>query len=151
MAPRVLLQLVFFLLPFIMFGLYRLAIAEAKEEGRKPWPIRVLFGIGFVLAIGSWIAFIFIDQTAGREECYRASFTDPATGEFVPGERYACEKDFEQIGVPRSMDPGGKAIGVGEPDPAGPEGAVPGKNTAPDVEPIVIDENTAETLDDSER
>ena len=111
MAPRILTQLVLFALPFILFALYRLAITEAEQEGRKPWPIRFLFGAGLVLAVGSWIIFIFLDR-GGREECYRpAQIVD---GQVIPGERYACEKDLGSIGVPMTDDPGGEAEGVGE-------------------------------------
>ena len=67
MAPRIFIQLVLFTLPFILFGVYRLAITEAEQEGRKPWPIRVLFGLGLVLAVGSWLILILLDR-GGREE-----------------------------------------------------------------------------------
>ena len=140
MAPRILTQLVLFLLPFILFGLYRVAIAEAQTEGRKPWPIRVLFGVGVVLAIGSWLVFIVIDR-GGGEECYRASYRDAETGEFIMGETYPCEKSLTQIGTPRSADPGGKAEGVGTREDF-------------DGTRIEIDEDTAESLetaDDPER
>lgn len=112
MAPRILFQLVLFVLPFILFGVYRLAIAEAQEEGRKPWPIRLLFGVGLAMAVGSWLIFIFLDR-GGREECYRpAQMVD---GVVVPGERYPCEKDLGAIGVPKTEDPGGQAEGVRTP------------------------------------
>ena len=135
MAPRILFQLVLFTLPFILFGLYRLAITEAEQEGRKPWPIRLLFGAGLALAVGSWIIFIFLDR-GGREECYRpAQIVD---GVVIPGERYPCEKDLGSIGVPRTEDPGGQATGLGQ------------RQTS-DGTPIEIDEAPAETLDDPER
>ena len=135
MAPRILFQLVLFLLPFILFGVYRLAITEAEQEGRKPWPIRVLFGVGLALAVGSWIVFIILDR-GGREECYRP--TQMVDGVLVPGERYACEKALTDIGIPKTEDPGGQAEGVGE-----------RRNF--DGTPIEIDEDTAETLEEPER
>ncbi|MCR9080074.1 MAG: hypothetical protein NXH78_13340 [Hyphomonadaceae bacterium] len=135
MGARILFQLVLFTLPFILFGVYRLAIAEAEQEGRKPWPIRLLFGLGLVLAVGSWLIFIFLDR-GGREECYRP--TQIVDGVVVPGERYACEKDLGAIGVPKTDDPGGQADGVGE-------------RQNDDGAPIEIDEDTAETLEDPER
>ncbi len=135
MAPRIFIQLVLFTLPFILFGVYRLAITEAEQEGRKPWPIRLLFGLGLVLAIGSWLILIFLDR-GGREECYRpAQIVD---GVVVKGESYPCEKDLGGIGVPLTDDPGGQAEGVGE-----------RRNF--DGTRIEIDEDTAETLDDTER
>ncbi|MEM9054940.1 MAG: hypothetical protein AAGB16_06405 [Pseudomonadota bacterium] len=136
MAPRVLFQLVFFLLPFILFGLYRLAVAEAEQDGRKPWPIRVLFGIGLALAVGSWLLFIFLDR-GGGDQCYRAAYVDPETREFVEGSYYPCERDVTGIGIPRSEDPGGQAEGIGE--------------RAPLSEPTEIDEETAERLGAPER
>lgn len=135
MGARILFQLVLFTLPFILFGVYRLAIAEAEQEGRKPWPIRLLFGLGLILAVGSWLIFIFLDR-GGREECYRP--TQIVDGVVVPGERYACEKDLGAIGVPKTDDPGGQADGVGE-------------RQNVDGAPIEIDEDTAETLEDPER
>lgn|GEM_PF-350745 len=135
MGARILFQLVLFTLPFILFGVYRLAIAEAEQEGRKPWPIRLLFGAGLVLAVGSWLIFIVLDR-GGREECYRP--TQIVDGVVIPGERYPCEKDLGSIGQPRTDDPGGQADGVGE-----------RRNF--DGTPIEIDEDTAETLEDPER
>jgi hypothetical protein len=136
MGARVLFQLVFFLLPFILFGLYRLAIAEAEQEGRKPWPIRVLFGIGLVLAVGSWLVFIFLDR-GGGDQCYRASYIDQETGEFVEGSYYPCDRDVSGIGIPRSEDPGGQAEGIGEREQLS--------------QPTEIDEETAERLGTPER
>ena len=132
MAPRILFQLALFVLPFIMFGLYRLAITEAEQEGRKPWPIRLLFGAGLAMAVGSWLIFIVLDR-GGREECYRpAQIVD---GVVIPGERYPCEKDLGSLGLPRTDDPGGQAEGVGE-----------RRNF--DGTPIEINDETAEPLDD---
>lgn len=135
MGARILFQLVLFTLPFILFGVYRLAITEAEQEGRKPWPIRLLFGVGLALAVGSWLVFIFIDR-GGREECYRP--TQIVDGVVVPGERYPCEKDLGSIGIPKTEDPGGQADGVGE-------------RQNFDGSPVEIDEDTAETLEDPER
>ena len=134
MAPRILFQLVLFMLPFVMFGVYRLAIAEAQQDGRKPWPIRLLFGAGLALAVGSWLIFIVLDR-GGREECYRP--TEIVNGVVIPGERYPCEKDLGAIGVPKTEDPGGQAEGVGD-------------RQNFDGTRIEIDEDTAETLDDPE-
>ena len=110
MATRLLFQLFFFLLPFLAFAVYRVAVAEAQLEGRKPWPIRWLFGIGAVLAVGSWVAFIMLDRGDGNY-CYTPSRM--VDGELVAGERYPCDRDLSQIGAPKSDDPGGAAEGVG--------------------------------------
>jgi len=89
MGPRLLFQLFFFALPFIMFGLYRLAVAEAEQEGRKPWPIRVLFGIGLLLAVGSWVFFIAIDRIGDEPR-----------------------RDLSNAGRSMTEDPGGQPEGV---------------------------------------
>ena len=38
MTYRIVFQIVLFLLPFLAYGVWRLARQEAIEEGRKPWP-----------------------------------------------------------------------------------------------------------------
>ena len=114
MATRLLFQLFFFLLPFLAFGVYRVAIAEAELDGRKPWPIRWLFGIGAALAVVSWLVFIFIDR-GGEEYCYTPSRL--VDGEIVGGERYPCDRDLSGIGLPASRDPGGQPDGFGLPGP----------------------------------
>ena len=99
----------------MMFGLYRIAIAEAQEDGRKKWPIWWLFGIGLFLAVGSWIVFIILDR-GGREECYQRS--EMVDGVMVRGHTYACDKDFSTSGRPEDGNPGSRADGVGMLDPA---------------------------------
>lgn len=107
MAPRVLFQLFFFALPFIMFGLYRLAIAEAEEEGRKPWPIRLLFGIGLLLGVGSWIFFIVINRVGDEPR-----------------------RDLSNAGRAMVEDPGGQAQGVTREPEALPEATEIDEETA---------------------
>jgi len=110
LAPRVIFELILFLLPFILFGVYRIAVTEAEQDGRKPWPIRWLFGIGAALAVGVWIVMILMNR-GGRDECYTA--TRMVDGVMVEGEKYACDKDLSGIGTPKTDDPGGVAPGVG--------------------------------------
>lgn len=88
MGPRILLQMVLFFLPFIMFGIYRIAITEAEQEGRKPWPIRALFGSGLGLALGSWLVLIVLDRV-GDEPCYKPS--EIVDGEIVPAQKIECD------------------------------------------------------------
>ena len=122
MASRVVFELFLFLMPFMMFGLYRLAVTEAEHEGRKPWPIRWLFGTGLVLAVGTWMILILLNR-GGRDECYTA--TRMENGVLIEGEKYACEKDLTNIGIPSSEDPGGVATGVGGLNPDVPEDTPP--------------------------
>lgn len=131
MAPRIALQVFLFVLPFILFGLYRLAVAEAQEEGRKPWPLHVLFGIGAAVSIGAWLVLIVMDS-GKAEECYaKKQIVD---GKIVGGESYPCEKDLETAGIPLTEDPGGVAVGV------------VGEGTDDTPQPLEIDEETSERL-----
>ena len=116
--PRIVFQLVLILLPFLAFGVYRVAIAEAKQEGRKPWPIKMLFAIGLGLFLVSWLVLIVINR-GGRNECVRPAHLE--NGVLIPQVEYECEKDRSSLGVPRSKDPGGQARGVSD-------------NQAPDAE-----------------
>ncbi|MEM8616356.1 MAG: hypothetical protein AAGF20_05415 [Pseudomonadota bacterium] len=148
LAPRVLLQLALFALPFILFGLYRLAVMEAEVEGRKPWPLRVLFGAGLVLAVGSWMAFIVLEDST-RDRCYEPQRL--VDGEIVGGTYYDCQKDIANSGVPNSRDPGGSATGVGDPRVIGNDSARATDRNRAETTPIDINEDTAETLDRPDR
>ncbi|CAI8367809.1 MAG: hypothetical protein CME93_06355 [Hyphomonadaceae bacterium] len=110
MPLRLLFQLFFFLLPFIGYGLYRLAISNAAEEGRQAWPTKTLFGAGLILALISWFAFIVLDNV-DRGYCYSKS--QLVDGELIAGQRYVCDSDLSRVGVPGTDDPGGVAEGVG--------------------------------------
>lgn len=115
MPLRLLFQLFFFLLPFIVFGLYRLAMSDAAQAGRKAWPTKTLFGAGLILAVVSWFAFIVMDNV-DRGYCYSKS--QLVDGKLIPGQRYRCDSDLSRVGIPGTNDPGGVAEGVGlEDDP----------------------------------
>ncbi|MEO1553904.1 MAG: hypothetical protein AAFR82_08195 [Pseudomonadota bacterium] len=88
MGPRILLQMVLFFLPFILFGIYRIAVAEAEQEGRKPWPIRALFGAGLGLALGGWLVLITLDRLGG-EPCYKPS--EIVDGRMIPAQKIPCD------------------------------------------------------------
>lgn len=110
MAYRILLQVLIFLAPFLMYGLYRLLMADAQAEGRKTWPIRTLFGIGAVLTIAFWL-FLVLREEKSREICYEPErFVD---GVLVPPRQVPCERDLTTLGEPLKEDPGGQASGVG--------------------------------------
>lgn len=134
MTYRLLFELIVFLSPFAAFGLWRLATQEAIEEGRKPWPVAVLFGAGAFLAIAAWVILIFMDR-GGRETCYEPRRL--VDGQMVGGEEVPCEKVKTDLGRAASKDPGGKAHGLGGDDPAGPD-TPPGPLDAPRDE---VDDN----------
>lgn len=113
MPYRILMEIAIFLLPWAVFGLYRLAIRDAEAEGRKAWPINALFGTGLALATLLWIFFIFAEDR-GRDICRQPSSFDPVTRELVEGREYECERDVSAVGAPRARDPGGEPEGVPE-------------------------------------
>jgi len=116
---RIIFQIVLFLLPFFAYGVWRLARQEAIEEGRKPWPITILFATGAGLAVLAWIVLIFVDR-GGRDMCIQRSYTDPETGRIVAAQEVPCEKRRDELGLPASRDPGSRAPGLGGTDPARP-------------------------------
>ena len=118
MAYRILFLLIVFITPFLAYGVYRAARAEALEEGRKTWPINMLFGIGAAFALIMWIVLIFVDR-GERDICVEPSRIE--NGKIIPQREYACEAGPIDRGGALSAYPGGKATGVGNPDPAGPE------------------------------
>lgn len=97
--PRlVLFELAMLLTPFILFGLFRLAVKEAEVEGRKAWPINLLFGIGVALAVVAWL-FLIMREDRGSDLCTGPSRFDPVSGKIVPGEKYECDLGIDQGGA----------------------------------------------------
>ena len=87
------------LTPFVLFGIYRLAVNDAEVEGRKAWPLTALFGAGIGLAVLAW-AFLLLREDRDPDRCLGKSTLDPVTGEIIPGEGYECHLPLDQIGVP---------------------------------------------------
>lgn len=119
--PRILLiEIALLISPFIVYGLYRYLVTEVESEGRKAWPIHVLFGIGGALAGAFWLFFI-LSEDRERNVCFEPDSFDTVTRELVKGRKVPCESGITQIGVPRSENPGGEATGVRrQPDSASP-------------------------------
>jgi hypothetical protein len=112
LAYRIVLQIAVFLLPFILYGIYRLWMRLARRQGRQTWPISVLFGIGAVLAIGLW-TYLAMREEKVREVCYEpARLVD---GVLVPSRKVRCDRDMTTVGAPASDRPGGQARGVSDP------------------------------------
>ncbi len=109
MAGRILFEIFFFSIPFVVFGLYLAATADAEQEGRRKWPINILFLCGIALATLAWVGLILMND-GDPDVCRRPSqFVD---GKIVPGEEYPCEHDLSRQGKPGSDDPGGSAEGA---------------------------------------
>jgi len=118
--PRIfLIELALLMLPFAVFGAYRYLVTEVESEGRKAWPVHVLFGIGAALAVAFWLFFI-LSEDRDRNACFEPDRFDAEAGEIIKGRQVPCETDISQIGVPSTEDPGGEATGVrrGQNDPS---------------------------------
>lgn len=124
MAYRILLEVLIFLLPFFAFGLYRLLITDAETEGRKTWPIRTLFAIGAVLAIGLWVFFILREDKV-RDVCWTPPTYDAENKVLIPAKRVPCKQDVTRVGEPANDIPDRLLPEVPEPaegvDPEGDE------------------------------
>jgi len=142
LAYRIVLQIAVFLLPFILYGIYRLWMRLARREGRQTWPISVLFAIGAVLAIGLW-TYLALREEKVREVCYEpARFED---GVLVPARKVLCDRDLTNVGAPGRDAPGGEARGVSDP-PRPLAGQRPPEERAPDA-PVADAERRADTAD----
>jgi len=104
LAGRILFELFFFSIPFVVFGLYLLATATAEQEGRRKWPINMLFLIGLGFAVAGFFLMTFLEKRE-PEMCQKP--TRYVDGKLVPGEVYPCAHDLKDIGRPGSKDPGG--------------------------------------------
>jgi hypothetical protein len=104
LAGRILFELFFFSIPFVVFGLYLLATATAEQEGRRKWPINMLFLIGLGFAVVAFFAAALLDKRE-PELCQKP--TRYVDGKLVPGEFYPCEHDLKDAGRAGSKDPGG--------------------------------------------
>ncbi len=129
MARQIVISLVLFALPFILYAIYRLLVTDAEVDGRKTWPIKLLFGSGVVLALVGYSVMLAIALTTERDRnvCYEAArFED---GVLIPARQVPCTRDFTGVGMPASDDPGGTAQGVTR----------PGAQPASDEEPVDTD------------
>lgn len=104
MAARILFELFFFSIPFMVFGLYLLATASAEQEGRRKWPINILFLVGLGFAVAGFFLMTFLEKRE-PELCQKP--TRYVDGKLVPGEFYPCQHDLRDAGRAGSDDPGG--------------------------------------------
>lgn len=130
MAYRILIQLFFFLLPFLAYGLYRLLVADAEADGRKAWPVHVLFALGAALTAGVYVFFV-VNEPKQRGLCYEpARFED---GELIPGRQVPCEQDVSRVGLPGERhERAARGVDPGEGDAAEIAAESPGTTRGPD-------------------
>lgn len=97
MARTIVIQLVLFLLPFLGYAFYRLLLSDAQSEGRKTWPISMLFGAGAALALAGFI-YLALSEERSPNMCHEpARYED---GELIPARSFPCERDMTTVGAP---------------------------------------------------
>ncbi|KCZ90621.1 DUF6111 family protein [Hyphomonas johnsonii] len=109
MAGRLLFEFFVFSIPFVLFGIYLLATASAEEEGRRKWPIQILFLCGLGLATAAWLVLILMEKKE-RDVCHEPARFE--NGKIIPARDYPCEQNVKDVGVPLRRDPGVVPKGV---------------------------------------
>ncbi|KCZ53058.1 DUF6111 family protein [Hyphomonas pacifica] len=97
MAGRIIFELFIFSIPFIVFGLYLLATSSAEQEGRRKWPINMLFLIGIGLATITWFVLILMEPKQ-RDICHEPARFE--NGKITPARDYPCDPHVENVGLP---------------------------------------------------
>ena len=87
MAMRIVFQIFLVMLPFILFGFYRLATRNTQRDSER-WPFLVLLLIGFSMS-AAFLVIFFLSEPRGKRTCE----TPPRfeNGEIIPGETIPCE------------------------------------------------------------
>lgn len=101
MAGRIVFELFIFSIPFLVFGLYLLATSNAEQEGKRKWPINILFLCGIGLATVAWFILILMEPKE-RDICHEPARME--NGKLIPARDYPCEHDVTNVGVPRERD-----------------------------------------------
>ncbi len=139
MSRYLLIQLLFFLLPFVIFAIWRYATRNTRDT-KKAWPINMLFVAGISLGIAAWVVLIMAEPAPNREMC-----TVPAQvvdGELVPARQVPC-RDLEVIETDASGDKaargfsgdGGDRLKTIEDVRRNPEGRVPEDSVSDPLNP----------------
>lgn len=129
MAGRIAFEILIFLIPFMLFGLYVLVTTNADPNTKRKWPINMLFLSGLALAALGFIGMIVWEKINADPALCKAPnrYVD---GQIVEGETFPCEHNNADAGRPKSNDPGGAP----EPVPSVPDGV-------PDPDPRLNDPN----------
>lgn len=141
MVRTVVVQLILFLLPFLAYAIYRLLVSDAEQEGRKTWPITILFAAGAVLFLAGWVA-MWLSDDKDPNMCFEPGYERPrfVDGEIVPARQIPCERDLRDVGAPASETPSlppaeGASNPVGPvPGPADPQIVTP-EDEDPELKP----------------
>ena len=84
-----------------MFGLYLLATSNAQQEGKRKWPINILFLCGIGLATVAWFVLILLEPKE-RDICHEPARLE--NGKLIPARDYPCEHDVRNVGIPLERD-----------------------------------------------
>ena len=101
MAGRIVFELFIFSIPFIVFGLYLLATSSVEQEGKRKWPINILFLCGIGLATVAWFVLILMEPKE-RDICHEPARME--NGKLIPARDYPCVHDVTNVGVPRERE-----------------------------------------------
>jgi|TARA_X000001316_G_scaffold12013_1_gene5273 hypothetical protein len=101
LAGRIVFELFIFSIPFIVFGLYLLATSNAQQEGKRKWPINILFLCGIGLATVAWFVLILLEPKE-RDICHEPARLE--NGKLIPARDYPCEHDVRNVGIPLERD-----------------------------------------------
>lgn len=97
MARTIVIQLTLFLLPFLGYAFYRLLLSDAEADGRKTWPISLLFGLGAALMLGGF-AYLALTEERSPNMCHEPARYE--NGEIIPARSFPCERDLTNVGAP---------------------------------------------------
>jgi|TARA_R100000935_G_scaffold24713_1_gene44292 hypothetical protein len=101
LAGRIVFELFIFSIPFLVFGLYLLATTNAEQEGKRKWPVNILFLCGIGLATVAWFVLILMEPKE-RDICHEPARME--NGKLIPARDYPCIHDVTNVGVPRERD-----------------------------------------------
>lgn len=89
MGYRLAFQLFIISLPFLVFGIYLLLIADAEQDGRRKWPIQTLFTVGFVLSALVWLIAVLLEDRSNS--CHQPAVFEDGKVVTIPSED--CERE----------------------------------------------------------
>lgn len=98
MTTRILIQVFFFLAPFVAYGVFRMATAHVRDW-KKAWPMQLLFLIGLGLGLAAWIVSVMGQPPEVRNICHEPPRFE--NGRLIPARDYECEPDVAHSGEAR--------------------------------------------------
>lgn len=87
MTTRIAFQIALFLLPFLMFAIYRIATRN-KRSVKEKWPFALLAGSGLALTLSFYVFMLLKNPYQGRQ-CNTPPRLE--NGKVIESETYPCE------------------------------------------------------------